>query len=93
MNTKLIEDGVKIHGRRYRDGDFLVVKDKHGNVIGEGAVKFGIYKDGESYLDGYHVGFQVEWYRKKPKAEHSLRTLVDLIYEAEEQDWTIEIRK
>ena len=72
---RLIENGVKIDGQVFKIGDLVKAVDKDGKVQFVGEVKFGIYSDGEGYLDNCHLGFYVE------NTEFPLvrRTLIDLV--------------
>ena len=72
---RLIENGVKIDEQVFKIGDLVKAVDKDGRVQFEGEVKFGIYSDGEGYLDNCHLGFYVE------NIEFPLvrRTLIDLV--------------
>jgi len=74
-NIRLIKDGVKIDEQVFKIGDLVKAVDKDGKVRFEGRVKFGMYSDGEGYLDNCHLGFYVE------NTEFPLKrqTLIDLV--------------
>ena len=74
-NIRLIENGVKIGEQVFKIGDLVKAVNKDGKVQFERKVEFGMYSDGEGYLDNCHLGFYVE------NTEFPLerRTLIDLV--------------
>ena len=79
-DIELVENGVRIGAETYRIGEVIKAVDKYENVVFEGKVKFGKYRDAE-YSCSFHLGFVVTGNWEQP--------LIDFLDDAKSKGWKI----